>query len=254
MRLIDTHCHLNDQHDFPDPAAAVQEAAEAGVDRLIVIGVDTVTSESAVELADRFEGVYAAAGWHPNNATEYQTRELQRIEELLAHPKCVALGEIGLDFYRDHSMPGEQYKCLLEQLELAESTGKPVVFHCREANPDLLDVLEKREPHPWLFHCFSGNADNAQRAVELGCMFGVDGPITYPKSDDLRMVFQRLPQDRILIETDAPWMAPAPYRGKRNRPAWITHINERLAEVLELTPEQCAALTTANAERFFGLA
>lgn len=254
MRLIDTHCHLNDDQDFPDPAAAIQEAADAGVDRLIVIGVDTETSETAVELADRFEGVYAAAGWHPGNALEYQTHELKRIEELLTHPKCVALGEIGLDFYRDHSTPKDQYQCLREQLELAESSGKPVVFHCREAYPELLDILEKQKPHPWLFHCFSGNAEHAQRAVDLGCMFGVDGPITYPKSDDLRSIFQRLPQDRILIETDAPWLAPVPYRGKRNRPAWITYVNEQLAEVLELTPEQCAALTTANAERFFGLA
>jgi TatD DNase family protein len=252
MTLVDTHCHLNDLQAFPVPEVAVNEASEAGVERLIVVGVDFESSQIAVGLADRFEQVYAVVGWHPNHASQYSEEGLASVKGLLAHPKVVALGEIGLDYFRDHATREEQHRCLLEQLDLAEESGVPVVFHCRDAYPDLLDVLEQRRPGKFLFHCFAGSHTDAQRATALDAWFGVDGPVTYKSADDLRTTLKSLDPAKILIETDAPWMSPVPYRGQRNKPAWVTFVNAALSETLGMTPETCADLTTRNAQAFFG--
>ena len=252
MRLVDTHCHLNDTQAFPLAQVAVSEALEAGVSRLVVVGIDTESSRKAVELANEFAEVFAVVGWHPNHAHQYRKSELIELERLLAHPKVVALGEIGLDFYRDHASVADQHQCLQDQLGLAAELNVPVVFHCRDAYNELLEVLESRPPHKYLFHCFAGDAVHAQRAVKLDCWFGVDGPVTYSSANTLRSIIAELPRDRIVIETDAPWMTPVPYRGQRNRPAWVTYVNQALAEVLSLAPEECADLTTANACSFFG--
>lgn len=253
VRLIDTHCHLNDAKAFLDPAAVIAAAASAGVDRLIVIGVDEDSSRRAVELADRFPGVYAVVGWHPTSAAQYSSEMLRAIEEMLSHPKVVAVGEIGLDFYWDKSTPDEQYRCLNDHLDLADSVGKPVVFHCREANDELLSVLEQRPVRPYLFHCFSGDASHAARAMKLDAYFGFDGPITYPKNDALRAIASSVPRKKLVIETDSPYMAPVPHRGKPNQPAWVAFVNDALASAIGVTPLECAQLTTANAERFFRL-
>ena len=253
MRLIDTHCHLNDAKAFPDPAGAVREANEAGVEKMIVVGVDERTSGRALQLTEEIDCLYAVVGWHPTSADEYRRDSLDRIERMLEHPKAVALGEIGLDFYWDKTTPEQQYACLRDQLELAARTGASVVFHCRDAYDELLSLLEDLDRVPYLFHCFGGDFVQAQRAVALGAYFGVDGPISYPKNHDLRSVFSGLPRDRILVETDSPYMAPVPNRGKPNRPAWVVHVNEALAGALEISPGECAELTTANADRFFGL-
>src|SRR5579862_8448029 len=157
--LIDTHCHLNLRDKFPDPASAVSAAAEAGVDRLIVVGIDEETTRYAVELADRFAGVYATVGWHPTSTAGFNAEWLEPIEELAAHPKVVAIGEIGLDFHWPDSPPSDQERALIAQLELAASLAMPVVYHCREAYPALLDLLEKRsQPGAQVLHCFGGDA------------------------------------------------------------------------------------------------
>lgn len=252
MTLVDTHCHLNDRRAFPDPSGAVAEAVAAGVERLIVVGIDTESSRYAVELTERFAEVFAVVGWHPIHAGDYQPAELAAVREMLGHPKVVALGEIGLDFYRDHATPEAQYRCLTDQLDLAAETGAPVVFHCRDAYPQLLDVLEKRPPDACLFHCFAGDADDARRATALGAYFGVDGPVTYKSNDAYRSLLATLPRDRIVVETDSPWMTPVPFRGQPNRPVWVTHVNTGLARALSLSDADCAALTSANAHAFFG--
>ena len=252
MTLVDTHCHLNDTRAFPDPALALQEALSAGVSRLIVIGIDLETSRSAVELADRFEEVYATVGWHPNHASEFTDDGLRGLRDLLPHPKVVAVGEIGLDYYRDHASRDEQHRCLRAQLNMAYEAELPVVFHCRDAYDALLDVLKREPEHRWLFHCFAGNDADADRAMALDATFGVDGPVTYKSADALRATLGRLPRDRVVIETDAPWMAPHPHRGERNKPAWVGLVNIGLAGVLGVSPAECAALTTQNARDFFG--
>ncbi len=252
MILVDTHCHLNDEHAFPLPSNAIEVARKEGVKKFIVVGIDTKSSLKACELADEFEDVYAVVGWHPNHASEYQKSELAVIEELLKHPKVVALGEIGLDYYRDHASRESQFQCLRDQLDLAHSVQCPVVFHCRDAYDDLLGVMEQEPPLRTLYHCFAGNQDHAKRAVDLGSYLGVDGPVTYKSSDDLRRILSGIPRDRLVIETDSPWMAPVPYRGQRNQPSFLVQINNGLAETLGIDAGDCAKLTTGNAISFFG--
>ncbi len=253
MRLIDTHCHLNDTKAFPDPSEAIAEAHAAGIEKLVVVGVDPKMNARAIEISEQFDSIYAAVGWHPTSTKDYTRESLDQLIEQLDQPKTVALGEIGLDYHWDFSTREEQYRALLDQLDLAESRNCPVIFHCREAESDLLDVLEKRpKTVPYLFHCFAGTVEDARRGLDVGGLFGVDGPVTYPKSDGLRDVMRFLGPERIVIETDAPWMAPVPYRGKRNRPSYVTYVNEALAAALGISPEECAAATTRNAEKFFG--
>lgn len=252
--LIDTHCHLNLREKFSDPALAVAAALEAGVDRLIVVGIDEATSRYAVELTDRFVGVYACVGWHPTSTSGFQPDWLKPIEDLAAHPKVVAIGEIGLDSHWPDSPPSDQERALIAQLELAASLGKSVVYHCREAYSALLDLLEKRrQPGAQVLHCFSGDADAAIRAIALDLYFGVDGPVTYKSASDLREVLKSVPRDRLVLETDSPFLPPAPFRGKPNSPALLPFIARGLGEVLGLSDNEVEALTTANAERLFGL-
>jgi TatD DNase family protein len=251
--LIDTHCHLNQEKAFPDPATAIAEAREAGVERLVVVGVDSESSRLALELADAHDEVYAVVGWHPNYAHEYRPEHLREVEEMLAHPKAVALGEIGLDFHWDFASSEQQHRALADQLDLAASIDMPVVFHCREAYPQLLETLEGRPPRPYLFHCFTGTAEDARRGLALGALFGVDGPITYKSADTLRETIRTLPLDRLVVETDSPYMTPVPHRGKPNRPAWVVHVNQGLADTLEIDEAACAEATSRNARTFFGL-
>lgn len=249
--MIDTHCHLNDSEAFPAPTVAIEEARVAGVEKMIVIGVDAGSSRVALGIAEDHEGVYASVGWHPNYAKDYSAEGLAELRELAKESKTVALGEMGLDFHWSYATREQQETCLYAQLEMASDFDLPIVLHCREAYPELLAILEKQPERRWIFHCFSGDAYDARRAVELGCWFGVDGPITYKKADALREIVKGLPRHKILIETDSPWMAPHPYRGKPNSPALLPLINAGLAAALDLTPEEADCLTTANAISLF---
>lgn len=249
--MIDTHCHLNDVKAFPDPRAEIDAALAVGVDRLIVVGTNPPDWAKAVDLAETHPEVFAIVGWHPNYTADYDAASLEELERLLGHPRVLALGEIGLDYHWDYSPRMTQFDALRDQLDLASRLKVPVVFHAREAYSDLLDILEARPPHPYLFHCWAGNAEEAARGVALGGFFGVDGPVTYKKADELRGVLASIPLDRLVLETDAPYMAPVPYRGKPNRSAYIPMINVALAEVHGVSAEECARVTTNNAERFF---
>ncbi len=253
LTLVDTHCHLNLADKFPDPSRVIEDAKAEGVTRMIVVGIDVALSRLALEIAEKHDGVYAIVGVHPNYACDYLPSDIKEVEQMLKHPKTVAIGEIGFDYHWDYATPEQQRIALLDQLDLAESTGKPVVFHCREAYSDLLDILEERTRLKWLFHCFAGNMEDARRAIAIDAYFGVDGPITYPKSHELREIVQSLPKTRIVIETDAPYLSPAPFRGKPNHPSYVRFVNAGLAATLGLELEESAQLTTKNAEDFFGL-
>ncbi|MBL8086829.1 MAG: TatD family hydrolase [Chthonomonas sp.] len=254
MRLFDTHCHLYTESALPDAAAAIHQASEAGVDRLTVIGIDLETTRQAIAMADRFPGVYATAGWHPNHAATFTPDVFRELQELARHPKVVAVGECGLDFHWDYATLEQQIHCLDVQLDWAESSGLPVVFHCREAVDALIQHLQKRNwTHACVWHCFSGNEAQAEVVLQMGSYLGVDGPVTFPKSELTRVVFAKAPRDRVLLETDAPYLAPVPMRSKSNHPAYLVHVNDKIAELWSVTPAESARITTANAMRFYRL-
>lgn len=251
--MIDTHCHLNVAASFPDPDRTLDEARAAGVSGFLIVGIDLAGSKRAIEIAERHADVWAIVGHHPNYAHEFKPEMIAEYRDLLGHEEVKALGEIGLDYHWDFATPMEQRDCLIPQLDLAAELNMPVVFHAREAYSDLIDILEKRPLHPYLFHCFAGDESDAKRATALDAYFGVDGPITYKKSGELRAVVQSLPKDRIVLETDSPYMSPVPHRGKPNTPANIPLICDAVAALWSLSRSEAAAITNANAIRFFRL-
>jgi TatD DNase family protein len=250
--LIDTHCHLNDQGKFASVDQEIEFARSQGVQRMIVVGIEPIEWSRTVDLAKAHPELFCILGWHPNHTADYSKDKLASLATLARTPKCLAIGEIGLDYHWDYASPTIQREALLDQLDLAQGLNLPVVFHAREAYSDLLDVLEARPPRPYLLHCFAGDAQDARRATALECYFGVDGPISYKKADELRDVIRSLPQDRLVVETDAPYLTPVPFRGKPNRPGYVKNVNAALAETLGLSDADCQELTTQNALRFFG--
>jgi TatD DNase family protein len=251
--LVETHCHLNDAEHFPDPDSEIAVARAAGVEKLIIVGTDPEDGLRALQIAERHNDVYAIVGFHPNMCASYSTARLSELEPLLAHPKTVAVGEIGLDFYRDHAPRHHQFQALYDQLALARDLDLPVVFHCRDAYSELLDILEGLPPHPYLIHCFAGGEEDAFRACDLGCLFGIDGPVTYKKNDGLRELIRQVGLGRFVLETDSPYLSPVPHRGQPNRPAYLPLIAAAIAEALDISVEFVAEVTTANATRFFRL-
>jgi TatD DNase family protein len=250
--IVDTHCHLNDVEKFPDVGAEIALGRSYGVERMIVVGVKPEEWEFTVKLAERHAELFCILGWHPNYTVHYRKSVLEELEELAGSSKCLAIGEIGLDYHWNYSPREAQRRALQDQLDLAQKLRLPVVFHAREAYSDLLDLLEARDVPRCLFHCFAGNSAEAERAVRLDAYFGVDGPITYKNAENLRCVIQGLPRNRVVLETDAPYLAPVPFRGKPNRPAYVHLINRQLAAIWELEEAACADLTTDNAGSFFG--
>ncbi|MCU0317652.1 MAG: TatD family hydrolase [Fimbriimonadaceae bacterium] len=253
MRFIDTHCHLNDLGRLPNTADEIEAARDVGVDRIIVVGINLAWSELALQIAEQHQGVSAVIGWHPTDVKGFNKHDLAWLRQNLSHPKCVALGEIGYDFYWDKTTKEEQDFALMAQLDLAQEVGCPIVFHCRDAYDALLEVLEKRGPGQYLLHCFAGTLDQAKRAIALGASLGVDGPVTYKKAEDLREIVRQTGLGHWVLETDAPWLTPEPYRGKPNHPSFIPHIAQGVASALGCSLDEVARVTTENAERFFRL-
>jgi TatD DNase family protein len=259
--LIDTHCHFNFEAFVPDRDALWQDALAHGVTRLINPAVDLESGARALELSAHYAGVYIAAGVHPNYTADYVPSQLDHIAEQARQPKCVAIGEIGLDYYWDMSPKAQQWRAFEDQLSLAARLNLPMIIHNREATDDLLSILsawhatlpEARRERLGVLHSFSASLESAERALALGFYLGFSGPITYKKADDLRRVAANVPLDRILIETDAPYLTPHPHRGKRNTPAYVRYVAEELARLRNCSFEAIAQITTQNAERLFRL-
>lgn len=269
--LIDTHCHLDHVATGDELAAVVERAAATGVTDIVVPALDLDTAPTVLALAERFPGVWAAVGVHPNSAAGWQDTWLDRLRALAAHPKVVAIGEIGLDYYWDKTPPATQHHALARQLDLAAELGLPVIIHNREASADVVRLLAAagerggrgaedsaqasppapRHAPPGVLHSFSADWATAEAALALGFYLGFTGPLTYKKADELRAIAARTPLDRIVVETDAPYLTPQPHRGRRNEPAYVRLVAERLAEVRGLPYEEAAAATTANARRLF---
>ncbi len=260
MPLIDTHCHLdfNAYDGLRDEIVA--EAAASGVTRIINPGTDLERSRAAIALAETYPGVYAAVGVHPNSTADFSPTHLATLHDLAAHPKVVALGEIGLDYYWEDSPKDVQWAAFETQLNLAAALELPVIIHNRDASDDVLAVLAAwtaalpaalRE-RPGVLHSFSAPQSAAERGLALGFYLGFTGPVTFKNADDLRHIAARVPADRLLVETDGPFLTPHPYRGRRpNHPAYVRFIAERLAALRAIPYEDFAAQTTANAERLF---
>ncbi|HSP67006.1 MAG TPA: TatD family hydrolase [Bryobacteraceae bacterium] len=255
--MIDSHCHLDNSQFDPDREAVIERALAAGIERMVVIGTGEGPPdlEAGIRLADRYEPLYATVGVHPHDASKAGPETFRRLAELLKHPKVVALGEIGLDYHYDHSPREVQREVFLEQMRIAGESRKPIVIHTREAWEDTLALLEEHWKPTGLggiMHCFSGGPVQAARSLELGFHLSFGGILTFPKSADVQEAARTAPANRILIETDAPYLAPVPHRGKRNEPAFMAETARQLARLRGVTPEEIAQTTTANFRALLG--
>ncbi|MBI1953653.1 MAG: YchF/TatD family DNA exonuclease [Candidatus Omnitrophica bacterium] len=262
MTLVDTHCHLHRQEFDADRGEVIARASEAGVSALLDPATDFASNQTVVELASRFAQVYAAVGVHPHDAAQLTPSALAELAPLAAREKVVAIGEIGLDYYRDLSPREIQKEVLGRLLRLAHEMGKPVILHCRgsdgagaEAYEDLFAILTEnlKAPIRGLLHCFGGTLEQAQRALDLGLYLSFAGNLTFAKADALRETARKVPFDKVLLETDAPFLAPQAYRGKRNEPKFLTELVSLWAKLRDLTPEDVARVTSANAWSLFGI-
>jgi TatD DNase family protein len=252
--LIDSHCHLDSTEFDADRDAVVQRALDAGVQRMVAIGTGNGPPdlEAGIRLADRHEAFVATVGIHPHEAAKAGPEDFQHLRALLAHPKVIAVGEIGLDYHYEFSPRDVQKSVFIAQLNIAAEARKPIVIHTREAWDDTFALLEEHwAPRglPGIMHCFSGGPVEARRSLDFGFYLSFGGIVTYPKALDVHEAARQAPLDRILIETDAPYLAPVPKRGKRNEPALIVHTTRRLAELRGESFEQVARATTENFHR-----
>ena len=258
MTLIDSHCHLDHPQFDADRDAVIERAQEAGVETMLVIGTGQGPPEleAAIRLAERYASILATVGVHPHHASQATPETWRRMAELLKHPQVVALGEIGLDYHYDHSPRDVQRAVFLEQMAIARERAKPIVIHTREAWDDTLALLERHwKPTglPGIMHCFSGGPSQAQRCLDLGFHLSFGGIVTFPKAEETRQALRGVPIDRILVETDAPYLAPVPQRGKRNEPAFLAGTVRRVGEVLGVPPEDVATFSRRNFRRLAGL-
>jgi TatD DNase family protein len=247
--MVDTHCHLFllDR----EPSLVVEAAREAGVDRLICVGVDAATSSRSLELADSIEGVFATAGMHPHDADGFDAAAGARIEELLHDPRVLAVGECGLDYYRMRSPAEDQVRTLKVHIALSNETGKPMVVHVRDAWPDVLRVLDEGSAERVVIHCFSGDAAIAQECAARGYWISFAGNVTYPKNEHLRLAARSIDLERLLVETDSPFLAPQKLRGRDNEPANVGSVVEELARVRDEDVADVANATAKNARSAF---
>lgn len=254
MLLVDTHCHLDDEKFDDDREAAYGRAMDAGVDFLVDVGSDLSSSRAALEFAQTHARAYAACGVHPHEAKDAPQDYLEQLEGLLKQDKVVALGEIGLDYYYDYSPRETQKHVMLEQMALALRVDKPAIFHIRDAHGDMAALFAAQKKLPrGVIHCFSGSAQMAQQYVKWGFYISFAGPLTFKKAPQLCAAAQSVPMDRLLIETDSPYLSPEPLRGRRNEPKNVQFVCEKLAQLKGVSAEEMAWVTHQNARAIYGV-
>jgi TatD DNase family protein len=268
MRWIETHAHLDSPKFEADRQAVILRAEEAGVSPIVTVGADLDSSRAAVALAEAHPGLYATVGVHPHSAKDVDASTLDALRDLVADPCVVAVGEIGLDYYYEYSPREAQRAAFAAQLALADEVGKPAVIHLRDktdqqaAYEQALEMLSSwaggraaagLSGSPGVLHCFSGTVEYARAALALGFYLGVDGPVTFPNARALQGLVAELPLERILLETDCPYLAPQARRGKRNEPAYLPYIGEKVAQLQQVDVSHVAAVTAANAEALLSL-
>ncbi|MGE7925257.1 TatD family hydrolase [Viridibacillus arvi] len=251
--FIDTHVHLNADQYEEDLQEVIQRALDADVKEMVVVGFDRPTIEKAMELIDEYPFLYAAIGWHPVDAIDCTEEDLQWIEELAAHPKVVAIGETGLDYYWDKSPKEIQQELLRKQIRLAQKLDLPIVIHNRDATEDCVRILkeEHAEITGGVMHCYSGSVEIAKECINMNFMISLGGPVTFKNAKKPKEVATEIPLEYLMIETDAPYLAPHPHRGKRNEPSLVPLVAEEIARLKEISVEEVASATTANAHRFY---
>jgi len=256
--FVDSHCHLDDPDFNPDREAVMERARAAGLRYLLAVGGGTGPDnlEAPVALAEGHAWIYATVGIHPHDAKHFTEHHAERIRVLAQINSVVGIGEIGLDYHYDNSPRHIQKRVFIRQLELARQARRPIIIHCREAWPDLTEIIQAHWISSGLggiLHCFSGSRLDALRFLDWGFQVSFAGNVTYKKAEDLREVAREIPLDRLLIETDCPYLAPVPYRGKRNEPAFVIEVARTLAALRHLSAEEFGEITVRNFERFFGL-
>jgi len=256
MSLIDSHCHLDDKQFRRDREAVIQRALAAGVETMLTIGSGPPALEAAIRVAEAWPQIWATVGVHPHDAAKATEETWTRLAELLRHEKVLAVGEIGLDYHYDFSPRPAQREAFVRQLALARAARKPVIIHTREAWPATLAILKeywKPAGLPGIMHCFSGGPVEVIQVLELGFCISFAGVLTYPRAVGLHQAARRAPLERLLVETDAPYLAPEPHRGRRSEPAYVVETARKLAELRGEPFEKVAAATTENFRRLFGL-
>ncbi len=255
--LVDSHCHL----DFPDFAteldAVVSRAKQAGVGTMLTIGTRLKAFDGVRAVAERFDNIWCSVGIHPHEAAEEPINEASALLERANHPRVVGIGEAGLDYYYEHSPRDDQIRNFRAHIEAARETGLPLIVHARDADDDLCQILEEesaRGQFPGLIHCFSSTAKLAETSLKLGMYISISGIVTFKKAEELRRIVANVPLDRLLVETDAPYLAPMPHRGKRNEPAFVTHTAANVAALKGVATDRLADVTTENFFRLFSKA
>lgn len=253
--LFDTHVHLNAEQFDEDLEEVISRAREAGVEKMVVVGFDRPTINRAMELIEQYEFLYASIGWHPVDAIDMKDEDLAWIEELSNHPKVVAIGEMGLDYHWDKSPKDVQKEVFRKQIHLAKKVKLPIIIHNRDATQDIVDILreEGAEEVGGIMHCFSGSPEIAQECVDMNFYISLGGPVTFKNAKKPKEVAKEIPLEKLLIETDCPYLAPHPNRGKRNEPAYVKLVAEQIAELKEVSLEEVEKITTENAKKLFNI-
>lgn len=255
MEFIDSHVHLMDRKFQQDLPQVLANAREAGLIAMINVGYDVASSCEAVAMAQAEDDLYAVVGIHPHDAKTCSAAALEELEQLAQDPKVVAVGETGLDYYRDLSPRDVQKQAFRDQLNLAKKVNKPIVLHDRDAHGDLMDILrEEKVPEAGgVLHCYSGSWEMAREAMKMDLYISIAGPVTFKNARRLQDIAKLMPLDYLLIETDCPYLTPEPYRGRRNEPAYVVEVAKMIASVKRLPLEEVAQATTANAKKLFGI-
>jgi len=251
--FIDTHAHLDFSHFKDDLNVVIQNAKDVGIEKIINIGCNLKRSQRSIELAEKYKNLWATVGVHPSDVKDCDDKILEKIYENAKHKKVVAIGEIGLDYFHGVDDKAKQKNTLIVQIKIARELHKPIVIHTREAGRDVLDILNQEKAEQIVIHCFSETQEFAEEALKRGYMLSFTGILTYPKADKVREVVAKTPLERIMIETDCPFLGPQVYRGKRNEPAYVVEVAKKIAEIKEIDLDEVAKITTQNAEIFFGI-
>lgn len=251
--LFDTHAHLNAEQYKEDLEQVIERAKSEKVEKIVVVGFDRPTITRAMELIEEYDFIYAAIGWHPVDAIDMTDEDLAWIKELSQHEKVVAIGEMGLDYYWDKSPKDVQKEVFRRQIALAKEVNLPIVIHNRDATEDVVTILKEEGAAEvgGIMHCFTGSLETAKVCMDMNFYISFGGPVTFKNAKKPKEVVKEIPSDRLLIETDCPYLTPVPFRGKRNEPSYVKYIAEQIAELREISFEELAELTTKNAKKVF---